>query len=643
MTSVSLRAPSAFLLVPFLAAEIAAQSLLGLTTDNRLVPLHAGASLVVGPAMPITGLLPGENVVGIDFRPANERLYGLTDQGRLLTIDPASGAIHVIGTPLMPMAGEYGFDFNPVVDRIRVVTDTGQNLRLHPDTGALVATDMPLAYAPGDVNAGHMPMAGGSAYTNNFAGATSTVLYNIDAARDVLVTQIPPNNGALNTVGPLGRDVTSVAGFDITTGGTAFAALNTAGAMNGTTQLFRVDLATGSLTFVGMVPNGAGGSRLRGLAAVPPKPDVEAIALTADGRLLRFDLAMPWLAPAIAPVSGLMPGEHLHAIDFRPATGQLYGLGSTSRLYTIDTTSGIATAVGAGFATPLVGTAFGFDFNPTVDRIRIVSDAEQNLRAHPDTGAIVASDLPLAYANGDPGFGMDPATMASAYTNNLPGAGTTLLYNLDAARDVLVTQVPPNNGALNTVGMLGRDITSVGGFDIAADGRAFATVHDATGSWLVSIDLATGTATNVIDLGAIAGAPIRGLAVRLAAGISAFGTATAGCAGPVWLGASGTPFAGSTLFSLNAHRGPANALGFYVLSAQRLMSPLDFGGIACWLDPTLYLAMPMRTNDAAGASVLTMPLLGAWFGLDFYTQWIGFDSCGPLGLATSAGLRVTIQ
>jgi hypothetical protein len=643
MTSVSVRAPRALLLVPFLAAEMAAQSLLGLTTDNRLVPMHAGASLVVGPATAITGLLPGENVVGIDFRPANERLYGLTDQGRLLVIDPVSGAVTVVGSPLPPSMVEYGFDFNPVVDRIRVVTDSGQSYRLHPDTGALLATDMPLAYAPGDVNAGQVPMVGGSAYTNNFAGATSTVLYNLDAARDVLVTQIPPNNGTLNTIGPLGRDVTSVAGFDITTGGTAFAALNTAGAMSGTTQLFRVDLATGALTFVGLIANGNGNSRLRGLAAVPLKPDVEAIALTADGRLLRFDLAMPWLAPAIAPVSGLMPGEHLHSIDFRPATGQLYGLGSTSRLYTIDTTSGIATAVGAGFATPLVGTAFGFDFNPTVDRIRIVSDADQNLRAHPDTGAIVASDLPLVYATGDSGFGVDPAAMASAYTNNLPGATSTLLYNLDAMRDVLVTQVPPNNGVLNTVGPLGRDITGIGGFDIATDGRAFAAIQDATGSWLVRIDLATGTATNVIDLGAVANAPIRGLAVRLATGVSAFGTATAGCAGPVWLGASGTPFAGSALFTLHAHRGPANAPGFYVLSAQRLLSPLDFGGIACWLDPTVYLAMPMRTNDAAGASMLTMPLLGAWFGLDFYTQWIGFDGCGPLGLATSAGLRVTIQ
>jgi hypothetical protein len=632
------------LLVPFLLAPAAAQSLLALTADNRLVPLAAGTPFVVGPAKAITGLMAGENVVGIDFRPVNGRLYGLTDQGRLLTIDVGSGAALPIGTPLPnPLVGEVGFDFNPTVDRIRVVTDSGANWRLHPDTGALVFTDGALAYAPGDVNAGQTPMAAGSAYTNNFAGATATTLYNIDAALDVLVTQIPPNSGTLNTVGPLGRDVTSVAGFDITSNGTAFAALNTAGATNGTTQLFRVDLTTGALTFVGAIANAVGGSRLRGLAAVPPQPDVEAVALTADGRLLRFDLASTWLTPVTATVSGLQPGEILHGIDFRPATGQLFGLGSTSRLYTIDTTSGVATAVGTGFVSPLVGTAFGFDFNPTVDRIRIVSNGQQNLRAHPETGLIVATDLPLAYASGDSGFGLAPEVTGAAYTNNLAGATSTLLYDFDTARDVLVTQVPPNNGTLNTVGSLGRDVIGTGGFDIASDGRAFAVVQDASGSWLVRVDLATGALSNLADLGTMAGTPIRGFAIRPAAGVSAFGTSTAGCGGTVWLGASGTPFAGTAQFTLDAHRGPANAVGFYVMSAARLSTPMDFGGIACWLDPNTFIGMPMRTNDQTGASSLNFPLLGAWFGLDLFTQWIGVDPCGPLGFATSAGLRVTIQ
>lgn len=635
---------AAFLL-PVLAAPAAAQSLLALTTDNRLVPLLPGTTLAIGPATALTGLQPGESLVGIDFRPANGRLYGISDQSRLYGIDAMSGACVAIGPPLAsPLVGtEFGFDFNPTVDRIRVVSDSGQNLRLHPDTGVVVATDGSLAYAIGDPNAGATPMVAASAYTNSVAGATTTTLYGLDAGLDVLVTQIPPNVGTLHTTGSLGRDVTTVAGFDITPAGTAFALLNTAGSTNGTTQLFRIDLSTGTTTFQGTIANPTTGARLRGLAVVPPQPDTEVIVLTDDARLARFDLTAPWAAPGIAAISGLQAGETVLGIDFRPATGELYGLGSTSRLYRIDAITGNATAVGTGFATPLSGTTFGFDFNPTVDRIRIVSDTEQNLRAHPDTGALAATDGMLAYASGDPGFGTDPAVTAAAYTNSLAGATSTVLYVIDTARDVLATQVPPNAGTLNSTGSLGRDVTATSGFDIGADGRGFAALQDATGSFLVSIDLATGAVTNVADLGLAVGSAIRGLAVRPAAGTSAFGTATNGCAGPVWLGSSGTPFAGSQVFSLVSYRGPANAHGFFVLAAQRLAMPMDFGGIACWLDPMMFVAMPMRTNDANGTAVLPMPLMGAWFGLDLYWQWVGFDTCGPMGLATSAGLKTTVQ
>ncbi len=641
LPALALRSWFAATLLPLLAAPAAAQTLLGLTADNRLLPLRAGTPVLAGPAMLITGLASGENLLAIDFRPANGRLYALSDQSRLYTVDPWNGTATAVGAPFTPaLAGtEFGFDFNPTVDRIRVVSDAGQNLRLHPDTGVVVATDLPIAYAAQDPGAGQTAMLAGSGYTNSVAGATSTTLYGIDAARNVLVTQVPPNNGVLNTVGALGRDVTTLAGFDIVPGGAAWAALHSG---NGPTQLFTVDLATGATTWQGTLAAAVGTSRLRGLAIAPPQPDAEAIVLTTDGRLARFDLATPWLAPGTATISGLLPNEHVLAIDFRPATGQLYGLGSSSRLYTIDVGTGAATAIGSGFATLLAGTSFGFDFNPTVDRIRIVSDADQNLRAHPDTGALAAVDLPLVYAATDPGTGVDPAVTAAAYTNSLGGATSTLLYTLDTTRDVLATQNPPNNGVLNTVGALGRDVGSASGFDIGSDGRAFAVLQDNVGTFLVRIDLATGLATNVADLGLALGASVRGLALRTN-GLAAFGTATPGCAGPLWLGAAGTPFAGSSNFALVAHRGPAGALGFFVLAADRLAAPMNFGGLQCWLDPMQFVTMPMRTNDAAGTAVQPFALQGAWFGLDLWFQWVGVDACGPQGLATSAGLRVTVQ
>lgn len=633
------------LALSLLASPLAAQNLLALTSDNRLVPLHAGSSLVVGPAIAITGLQAGESVLGIDFRPANGRLYGLGSTNRVYTIDTGTGAATAVGAPfLAALAGsELGFDFNPTVDRIRVVGDAGQNLRLHPDTGALVANDLALQFAATDVNAGFSPQVGASAYTNSVAGALTTTLYGIDANRDVLVTQVPPNNGTLNTVGSLGRNVTSVAGFDITPSGLGYAALNTQGGTNGTTQLFTVDLATGGTTFAGTIPNANPGSRVRGLAAVPPRPDVEIVALTTDNRLARFDIQAPWLSPAIATISGMQPGEALLAIDFRPATGQLYGLGSTSRLYTIDSTSGAATAIGAGLGSPLLGTHFGFDFNPTVDRIRIVSDGDQNLRAHPDTGAIAATDLMLGYAGTDSGAGSNPEVAGAAYTNDLPGATSTTLYVLDTARDALAIQNPPNNGTLNTVGFLPIDVTGVGGFDIGSDGRAFAALQDATGSKLYRVDLTNGGLQTLADLGLAVGAGIRGLAVRPAPGAAAYGSATVGCTGAPLLGVAGTPFAGSPLFSLVGHRAAPNAPGFFILAVNGLATPMDFGGVMAWIDPTTVVSSVLRFTDAQGTAELVMPLSGAWFGLNLFFQWVSADACGPLSLATSAGLRVTIQ
>ena len=87
---------------------------------------------------------------------------------------------------------------------------------------------------------------------------------------------------------------------------------------------------------------------------------------------------------AVYKVTGLQAGEEILGVDQRPATAQLYALGSSSRLYTIDLVTSTATEVGTGPFTPaLNGTSFGFDFNPTVDRIRIVSNNGDISRTSP--------------------------------------------------------------------------------------------------------------------------------------------------------------------------------------------------------------------------------------------------------------------
>lgn len=251
------------------------------------------------------------------------------------------------------------------------------------------------------------------------------------------------------------------------------------------------------------------------LSASLPTTAAEWLAgISAQGKLVMFPSDAPDEV-SVLRVRGLPKNERLLGLDLRPATGQLYALGSSSRLYTIQIAKGAssatATAVGSEpFGTPLAGTRFAFDFNPTVDRIRIMSDSGQNLRAHPDTGAIAAVDAGLAYAAGDSGFATVPAVTACAYTNNDNDPLTgTVLFDLDAARGVLVRQDPPNAGTLNTVGPLGLAVAEVHGFDIAgSDGTAYASVllrdgrkKDARPT-LVTLDLATGTASVI---GKIAG------------------------------------------------------------------------------------------------------------------------------------------
>lgn len=224
--------------------------------------------------------------------------------------------------------------------------------------------------------------------------------------------------------------------------------------------------------------------------------------LTTNNQLISFSSNNPLGATAPMAITGLNAGATLLGIDFRPATGELYGMGNDSQLYRINRFNGSATAVGGPFSTTLVGNSFGFDFNPTVDRIRITSNTGQNLRANPDTGAIVFVDGSLTYNPGDVQFGQPPAIVGSAYTNNFAGAMTTQLFNLDAALDTLVLQSPPNDGGLVTIGSTGVDITNLTGFDISTNGNAYISIErGGVPSWLYSINLMTGQATLIGQIG----------------------------------------------------------------------------------------------------------------------------------------------
>ncbi len=186
-------------------------------------------------------------------------------------------------------------------------------------------------------------------------------------------------------------------------------------------------------------------------------------AIDSRAVLVSFDSEKPGAVLSMNTVKGLRPGESIVGIDFRPANKKLYALSSTLRLYILDPGSGNATPVGGGPITSnLTGTRFGFNFNPTVDRIRLVTNTGQNLRAHPDTAALVQPDGQLNYADG-----AAPNVVAAAYTNSVAGATTTTLYNFDLARRALVIQSPPNDGTLSLYQVIKGDFSDVTGFDIS--------------------------------------------------------------------------------------------------------------------------------------------------------------------------------
>ena len=264
---------------------------------------------------------------------------------------------------------------------------------------------------------------------------------------------------------------------------------------------------------------------LAGCASLPgdepagaPRPET-VFALTASQSLIRFNAGTPRRIEQRLAVSGLAAGETLVGIDFRVARGVLYGLTSAGRLVTLDTATARATPVGTAPAVALQGTRFGVDFNPAADRLRVVSDTGQNLRLHPDTGALAATDPPLAAATAG---GPAPVIAGAGYTYNKTNEKLTTNYAIDIGRGWLVTQgsiegvepvVSPNTGRIADVGALGTGPVDDAAFDIAdINNAALAALRVGGRTRLYAIDLATGRATLLGSVGD--GGVLHGIAIQ---------------------------------------------------------------------------------------------------------------------------------
>jgi len=239
----------------------AAPSVLALTDTGRLVSFKAATPGTIDSNLAVTGLTGGETLLGIDFRPKDGLLYGITSAGRIVTIDTATGAATAKATltadpadttlPYTAIAGTaFAVDFNPVADRLRVIGNLGQSLRINVDSGA--------ATTDGAINrGGAAPAVTAAAYTNSYAGTTSTALYDIDTASASLALQNPPNDGTLANIGPLGLTVGGDLGFDIAGGANGLVLAALRGMADGPSTLYRIDLATGAATLANGAANPA--------------------------------------------------------------------------------------------------------------------------------------------------------------------------------------------------------------------------------------------------------------------------------------------------------------------------------------------------------------------------------------------------
>lgn len=249
-------------------------------------------------------------------------------------------------------------------------------------------------------------------------------------------------------------------------------------------------------------------------------------AYVTEGTKLRgFNIDRPRQMQATITISGMVEqGETIRAIDFRPATGGLYGISDRSRLYLIDPATGAASQVGVDGTFLLTSTDdIGMDFNPVPDRIRVVTKEGQNLRLNPANATlplvppVTGVPTPDGNLNGD-----ITGASAAGYTNSFagPAPATTQLFvmrQLDSTTIALDLQNPPNAGTTTRIATLSLPAPISGSlsFDVMAPNTGYLSVQLGNGksaaAQLYRIDLTTGQATFVGPLSGLRG--LTGLAI----------------------------------------------------------------------------------------------------------------------------------
>jgi hypothetical protein len=483
-----------------------------LTSDGMISSINRDNPNNVVSSIKIRLLEAEDQLVGIDYRPKDEKLYAVGLLGNLYTLDPNTGVATFLrkliadptdttdgNEPFSKIVGDANLisvNFNPAADRLRVITNTGQNLRINVDTGATI-TD-------GVINpTANNPVIVAAAYTNAFAGTAATKLYSIDQTSDRIYLQ-NANAGTLGNSAPLGDnlDTQGGGGFDIDPiNNVGYAALKISGSYKFyQLNLANVGTANNTVFSTTDLANYYTTGEIRGIALKRAKDaTATGIGLSSNNKLIRFALNNP-NSVTENNITGLLVDEKFVGIDYRlrnstERSGQLYGLTNKANLYTINPETGAAILVNTLKAATdstfinLEGTAFAVDFNPAADRLRVISNTGQSLRINVDTGDTIRDgDI-----KGIAGAIISAAAYSNSFKTSVVGLATEL-FDLDQTNQIVVKQDPPNTGTLNRIGGLGINLGLDNGFDIAGgdNGYALATVANASGpSVLYRVDLST--------------------------------------------------------------------------------------------------------------------------------------------------------
>ena len=428
-----------------------------LTNDGMISSIDRMTPNKMVSNLKITGLQSADELVGIDYRPKDSKLYAVGLLGNIYTLNPTTGAATFVR---------------------KLMAD------------------------PADTTDGNAPFSQIIA----FAGTGSTKLYSIDQNSDRIYLQ-NANAGTLGISAALGADINTNGGggFDIDpVNNVGFAALKLT---SGAYKFYQLNLANigSSNDTVYASSDLANSFNTMGIRGIALKRASDATAqgfgLTANNKLLNFTLNNPNTVTE-KTLTGLLVDERFIGIDYRLRTStehsaKLYGITNKANLYTINTDTGLASlvtalkpATGSSF-TALEGTSFAVDFNPNADRLRVISNTGQNLRINVDTGDTLK--------DGDINGATGAKVTAAAYTNSFKtsvAALATELFDLDQGNKTLTKQSPPNNGTLNLIGDLGINLGTDSGFDIAGgdNGYALATISGESGaSVLYRIDLNSDT------------------------------------------------------------------------------------------------------------------------------------------------------